>query len=195
MAKVREHHMSGSAQFVSSSSVIARLSAELQIPAGNPVSSSDNNPDGYTYNYQFNAKMTIVILVIALAVLLLGIFAYYVLKCFRSPAILTRQPAVDRRLGQKNYEGIDRESIETFPVVAYSAASMAKNCTDCAVCLTDFQEKEKTRLLPKCNHAFHPKCIDMWLFSHSTCPLCRISLISESHTITIHSEPSQGSAR
>ncbi|KAG6428155.1 hypothetical protein SASPL_112404 [Salvia splendens] len=44
---------------------------------------------------------------------------------------------------------------------------------ECAVCLSEFEEKEIVRLLPKCNHSFHIECIDMWLRSHSTCPLCR----------------------
>ncbi|GAB2226584.1 hypothetical protein Droror1_Dr00022395 [Drosera rotundifolia] len=32
------------------------------------------------------------------------------------------------------------------------------------------------RMLPKCNHAFHPDCIGGWLVSHSTCPVCRADL-------------------
>ncbi|KAK6153534.1 hypothetical protein DH2020_013173 [Rehmannia glutinosa] len=39
--------------------------------------------------------------------------------------------------------------------------------------LDPVSEGEKARLLPKCNHGFHLECIDMWLQSHSTCPLCR----------------------
>ncbi|XP_057422418.1 RING-H2 finger protein ATL52-like [Lotus japonicus] len=44
---------------------------------------------------------------------------------------------------------------------------------DCSVCLSEFEDGESVRLLPKCNHAFHLPCIDTWLKSHSTCPLCR----------------------
>ncbi|XP_042047528.1 RING-H2 finger protein ATL2-like isoform X2 [Salvia splendens] len=44
---------------------------------------------------------------------------------------------------------------------------------ECAVCLSEFEEKEIVRLLPTCNHSFHIECIDMWFRSHSTCPLCR----------------------
>lgn len=44
---------------------------------------------------------------------------------------------------------------------------------DCAVCLSEFEEGETGRVLPKCNHSFHIDCIDMWFQSHSTCPLCR----------------------
>ncbi|XP_062089511.1 RING-H2 finger protein ATL18-like [Humulus lupulus] len=43
----------------------------------------------------------------------------------------------------------------------------------CAVCLSEFEEKEELRILPECLHSFHKPCIDMWLFSHSTCPICR----------------------
>ncbi|KAG0502652.1 hypothetical protein HPP92_002724 [Vanilla planifolia] len=44
---------------------------------------------------------------------------------------------------------------------------------ECAVCLNEFEEGEKVRCLPRCGHRFHIDCIDMWFFSHSTCPLCR----------------------
>ncbi|CAI0466895.1 unnamed protein product [Linum tenue] len=44
---------------------------------------------------------------------------------------------------------------------------------ECAVCLSEFEEKEAGRTLPKCGHSFHTECIDMWFHSHSTCPLCR----------------------
>uniref|UniRef100_A0A2K1ZC96 RING-type E3 ubiquitin transferase n=1 Tax=Populus trichocarpa TaxID=3694 RepID=A0A2K1ZC96_POPTR len=29
---------------------------------------------------------------------------------------------------------------------------------------------------PECLHTFHACCIDMWLFSHSNCPLCRADM-------------------
>lgn len=45
--------------------------------------------------------------------------------------------------------------------------------SDCSVCLSEFQENERLRLLPECSHAFHVPCIDTWLKSHSNCPLCR----------------------
>lgn len=44
---------------------------------------------------------------------------------------------------------------------------------ECAVCLSAFEEGEEVRKLPGCKHWFHAPCIDMWLDSHSDCPLCR----------------------
>lgn len=49
--------------------------------------------------------------------------------------------------------------------------------TECSVCLSEFQEEEMLRLLPKCNHAFHVSCIDTWLRSHTNCPLCRAGIV------------------
>ena len=44
---------------------------------------------------------------------------------------------------------------------------------ECSVCLSEFEEEDQGRLLPKCGHAFHVDCIDTWFRSSSTCPLCR----------------------
>ncbi|KAH9672168.1 hypothetical protein KPL70_017623 [Citrus sinensis] len=58
-----------------------------------------------------------------------------------------------------------------MPVFRFSS----KDCNEdtCAVCLGDFKEGEQVRVLPECLHLFHVPCIDMWLSSHSNCPLCR----------------------
>lgn len=51
--------------------------------------------------------------------------------------------------------------------------------TQCSICLEDFQEGEViTPLACDKNHAFHPSCIDKWLNTHSTCPVCRTSTFS-----------------
>lgn len=42
----------------------------------------------------------------------------------------------------------------------------------------EYEEKDILRLLPYCGHNFHVACIDMWLKQHSTCPVCRVSLLN-----------------
>ncbi|XP_021731375.1 RING-H2 finger protein ATL13-like [Chenopodium quinoa] len=75
--------------------------------------------------------------------------------------------------------GVDQSYIDTLPVFQYKAIIGLKDPFDCAVCLCEFEPDDKLRLLPKCSHAFHVDCIDTWLLSHSTCPLCRASLLQD----------------
>ncbi|VDP66902.1 unnamed protein product [Echinostoma caproni] len=42
----------------------------------------------------------------------------------------------------------------------------------CPICLEDYKERDKIRLLP-CHHAFHNRCIDPWLLrNRRRCPVC-----------------------
>jgi len=68
--------------------------------------------------------------------------------------------------------GLDARVVDSLPVFEYKAQSF-KDALECAVCLSEFEENEKARLLPNCKHSFHVDCIDMWFRSHSTCPICR----------------------
>ncbi|KAK7386894.1 hypothetical protein VNO78_27253 [Psophocarpus tetragonolobus] len=72
--------------------------------------------------------------------------------------------------------GLDQAFIDALPVFLYKEIIGLKEPFDCAVCLCQFSEQDMLRLLPLCNHAFHIDCIDTWLLSNSTCPLCRGSL-------------------
>lgn len=73
--------------------------------------------------------------------------------------------------------GLDESFIKSIPVGNYKQ-KVSIGGEDCSVCLGEFQENESLRILPKCSHSFHIPCIDMWLKSHSTCPLCRASLFT-----------------
>jgi uncharacterized protein YbaR (Trm112 family) len=52
----------------------------------------------------------------------------------------------------------------------------------CSICIDDFEEGEKLRLLPNCGHAFHTDCILPWLTQRQgCCPYCKtpVALVSE----------------
>ncbi|KAJ7953444.1 putative Ring finger protein [Quillaja saponaria] len=74
--------------------------------------------------------------------------------------------------------GLDEALIKSITVCKYKNGDGLVEVTDCSVCLSEFQEDENVRLLPKCSHAFHLPCIDTWLKSHSNCPLCRANVFS-----------------
>ena len=45
----------------------------------------------------------------------------------------------------------------------------------CNICQEDYKVKEYKRELV-CKHNFHKKCIDKWIKTKLTCPLCRTSM-------------------
>ncbi|CAH8282622.1 unnamed protein product [Eruca vesicaria subsp. sativa] len=75
--------------------------------------------------------------------------------------------------------GLTKELREMLPIVIFNE-SYTINDSQCSVCLGDYQANEKLQQIPPCGHTFHMDCIDLWLTSHTTCPLCRLSLIPES---------------
>nr|XP_019703870.1 RING-H2 finger protein ATL2 [Elaeis guineensis] len=80
--------------------------------------------------------------------------------------------------GPATSSGLDPSVLRWLPVFIYS--SMAYNeCLQCTLCLKGFVGGEEGRLLPRCYHSFHKKCVDRWFHSHSTCPLCRSKVEAE----------------
>nr|POE79056.1 ring-h2 finger protein atl46 [Quercus suber] len=71
---------------------------------------------------------------------------------------------------------LDQAFIDAVPVFLYKEIMGLKEPFDCAVCLYEFLEQDKLKLLPMFSHAFHIDCIGTWLLSNSTCPLCRGNL-------------------
>lgn len=75
--------------------------------------------------------------------------------------------------------GIDKDVIESFPTFLYSEVKglkIGKGGVECAICLSEFEDEESLRWMPPCSHTFHANCIDVWLSSWSTCPVCRANL-------------------
>lgn len=94
---------------------------------------------------------------------------------------LSSSDALQRQLQQLFHlhdSGLDQAFIDALPVFHYKEIVGVNEPFDCAVCLCEFSEKDKLRLLPMCSHAFHINCIDTWLLSNSTCPLCRGTLFT-----------------
>ncbi|RYR20349.1 hypothetical protein Ahy_B03g065457 isoform C [Arachis hypogaea] len=63
---------------------------------------------------------------------------------------------------------------------------------ECPVCLSAFEEGEEVRKLPRCKHSFHALCIDMWLYSHFDCPICRTPVGLFSHPFPAENSRSGG---
>ncbi|KAK6935701.1 Zinc finger, RING-type [Dillenia turbinata] len=77
--------------------------------------------------------------------------------------------------------GLDASIISSIPLFVYKSGEQ-KQDLECVICLSMFEDKDVGRDLPKCGHAFHVECIDMWLNSHSDCPICRAPVALDAST-------------
>ncbi|XP_059314754.1 RING-H2 finger protein ATL57 isoform X4 [Lycium ferocissimum] len=81
-----------------------------------------------------------------------------------------------RHLSQPSHrscrKGMDPAAVRSLPLVTYRGAA-EHLIEDCPICLAEFEVNELVRLIPYCRHVFHQQCLDTWLASHVTCPLCR----------------------
>ncbi|KAK6940208.1 Zinc finger, RING-type [Dillenia turbinata] len=130
----------------------------------------------------FNPTMAIILIVLVTIFFFLGFFSVHIRRCLE--ARFGRSFGVPSggspRRSHRAARGIDDEVIATFPTFVYSSVKQLKigrGALECAVCLNEFEDNETLRLIPKCDHVFHPNCIDAWLSSHETCPVCRADLI------------------
>jgi hypothetical protein len=68
---------------------------------------------------------------------------------------------------------------------------------NCMICMEKYKIRQFKRIIPKCNHFFHKKCIDKWLKKKASCPVCRCDLLEQKQddqheqNITNLSVPSQ----
>ncbi|KAF3793624.1 RING-H2 finger protein [Nymphaea thermarum] len=78
-------------------------------------------------------------------------------------------------------QGLEEHIIQSIPIFRFKRKDcfLCEDAYECSVCLNEFEEGQKLRILPKCGHAFHIDCIDTWLQAHSNCPLCRACISSQ----------------
>ncbi|KAL2484865.1 RING-H2 finger protein ATL32 [Abeliophyllum distichum] len=109
------------------------------------------------------------------------LFVYFLYVCThrRSGSGSTTQPDQGSlaRSRSRSPAGLDAVTISSLPMFSYgSSANNYKNSSpesECAICLSMFQQEEKVKVLPICHHGFHSECVDKWLRTRSSCPLCR----------------------
>ncbi|KAK4359801.1 hypothetical protein RND71_022030 [Anisodus tanguticus] len=139
-------------------------------------------PLGHNVN-TFDANVIMVLAVLVCAVIC-SFVLNSIIKCIFSCSTLilvdlssnhTNNPASSTKLANR---GIKKNALKTFPVITYTTELKHPGLdSECVICLSEFVVGEKIKILPKCNHGFHVKCIDKWLNSHSSCPTCRHCLI------------------
>ncbi|XP_045796571.1 E3 ubiquitin-protein ligase ATL6-like [Trifolium pratense] len=169
--------------------ILLLLSAtKAQAQARNNTTNNDFNAN---FN-QFNPSFAIIIVILVAALFLMGFFSIYIRRCSDTPSSNLVLPITNARRAAR---GLDASVIDTFPILEYSEVKIhkiGKEVLECAVCLMEFEDTETLRLIPKCDHVFHPECIDEWLSSHTTCPVCRANLVPQPGD-SVHGVPESNS--
>ncbi|CAN8265372.1 unnamed protein product [Cochlearia groenlandica] len=144
--------------------------------------------DPYGYGGSLTPTMAVVVVVVIAALFLMAFFTVYIRHCGESNGggVNARAGGARRVTNATAARGLDASTIETFPTFAYSEVKtqkIGKGALECAICLNEFEDDETLRLLPKCDHVFHPHCIGAWLQGHVTCPVCRTNLTEKQQPV------------
>ncbi|KAI3799599.1 hypothetical protein L1987_34898 [Smallanthus sonchifolius] len=145
------------------------------------VGAQPSLPPGYPYA-SFNPSIIAIIVILVAALFLMGFFSIYIRRRSSEGGGSIRRVFSMRRATVAS-RGLDSSVIETFPTFVYSSVKglkIGKGALECAVCLNEYEDEETLRLIPKCDHVFHPECIDAWFENHVTCPVCRANLVPDS---------------
>jgi len=74
-----------------------------------------------------------------------------------------------------------------------STNSNYSNSNSCAICVAPYNEGDILLTINTCNHNFHQNCIQTWLETHNTCPLCRANVYIPPNSPTNTSNASNAS--
>ncbi|XVF59776.1 hypothetical protein PTKIN_Ptkin07bG0303200 [Pterospermum kingtungense] len=69
--------------------------------------------------------------------------------------------------------------LEAIPVLVFGSESTpSSEIENCPICLEEYVNGDRLRVLPRCNHMFHKSCIEKWLQVPSLyCPICRDQIL------------------
>ncbi|XP_014227465.1 E3 ubiquitin-protein ligase RNF13 [Trichogramma pretiosum] len=133
------------------------------------VSEFDGNLLKNVYSYSEDYFILINEMPININTHLLLPFAIVVAICFLVMVIFMIVRCIkDRRRARRHR--LPNSSLKKIPTHKYTKGDPYETC---AICLDDYVENEKLRVLP-CAHAYHTKCIDPWLTKNRrVCPVCK----------------------
>ncbi|KAK7282361.1 hypothetical protein RIF29_11057 [Crotalaria pallida] len=174
---------------------LLQTSLSKSLNSANPPSSTNIHNTTESGNFDANVVMVLSVLLCALICSLgLNTIIRCALRC--SNLVVNETSSSTNNFQPKLANtGIKKKALKTFPIVNYSAElNLPSLDSECVICLSEFTSVDRVRILPKCNHGFHVRCIDKWLSSHSSCPKCRQCLIDTCQKIIGCSSSRQGSS-
>ncbi|KAL5569632.1 hypothetical protein UlMin_026207 [Ulmus minor] len=152
---------------------------DIESSSPQPATNGSRSVRGaYTNEANFDTNMVIILAALLCALICalgLNSIVRCALRCSRRFAFETP----DQTAARLAATGLRRSALRKIPIAVYGTSGIKILDTDCTICLGEFENGDKVRVLPKCCHGFHVRCIDPWLASHSSCPTCRQSLLEQ----------------
>ncbi|AET04682.2 putative transcription factor C2H2 family [Medicago truncatula] len=151
----------------------------FQNPVDHQFTHNNNSTNSYFGAREFESNVVMIVSVLLCAIIC-SIALNSIVRCALNVAIINDSSLSSSINSSPQFanKGIKKKALKTFPTVSYSTELKLPTLdTECVICLSEFTKGEKVRILPKCNHGFHVRCIDKWLKSHSSCPKCRQCLL------------------
>ncbi|XP_020272290.1 RING-H2 finger protein ATL66-like [Asparagus officinalis] len=110
---------------------------------------------------------------VCILIFLLAFYRFLKNHCIRRDVNISQN-----NIARTETDGLAPEIIISLPAVQFKN-NEHRNSECCSICLGVFEEGEWIRVLPNCAHAFHVSCVDIWLRSSSSCPLCRNNVLKD----------------
>ncbi|KAL8229597.1 hypothetical protein R6Q57_014497 [Mikania cordata] len=156
-------------------------------------------PSGKSTNVKSRILFIVIIIVstVVAVVVMLQVYAWYMHRRQARRRVVLQGVEVVTSRDELPRRGLKPDVITSLPILMYKNNDHVQDHSrvnpECTVCLSSFEDGQMIRSLPSCKHHFHAECIDKWLESQSSCPVCRheVGLIK----ITIPSLPREPSVR
>ncbi|XP_039159339.1 RING-H2 finger protein ATL63 [Eucalyptus grandis] len=152
--------------------------------------------------FSYDGNVMLAAIVCLLLVILFVLLLHFYARCFLSSSSFPRRPrrrlrpppssaALAARLQTLARDaallspsrGLDPSTISSIPLFVAGPEGGEKD-EECVVCLGGFEENDVGRRLPGCGHGFHVDCIDTWLRSRASCPICREPVVADARRET-----------
>ncbi|XP_071732253.1 RING-H2 finger protein ATL66-like [Rutidosis leptorrhynchoides] len=124
-------------------------------------------------NFEIKGSTLLYIIILFSIILFITICFFLYTRCVsRSRSATSSVSRISVQLSEP--QGLDAATINNLPIKVYKNSEMNETTTfECSICLGGFEEEEKVKMLPNCCHFYHCECVDKWLITHTSCPVCR----------------------